>query len=35
MFDSKDHFIDSVELGIVALYLADRPTTDPIELKAG
>ena len=35
MFDGKDHFIDGVELGMVAIYLADRPSTDPIELKAG
>lgn len=35
MFGSKDHLIDSVELGMVALYLADRASTDPIELKAG
>ena len=35
MFDTKDDFIDSIELGMVALYLADRAPTDPIELKAG
>ena len=34
MFDTKDHFVDSLELGMVALYLADRAPTDPIELKA-
>ena len=35
MPDTEDHFIDSVELGVVALYFADRASTDPIELKAG
>ena len=35
MFDSKNHFIDSVGLGVMAFYLADRASTDPIELKAG
>jgi len=35
MFDGKDYLINSVELGMVALYLADGASTDPIELKAG
>lgn len=34
MFDSKDHFVNSLELRIVTLYLADRASADPIELKA-
>jgi hypothetical protein len=35
MFGSENHFIDSVKLRMVALYLADRPSADPFELKAG
>ena len=35
IFDSKNDFIDSVELRMVALYLANRPSTDSVELKAG
>lgn len=34
MFDSKDHFVDSMELGMVTFYLTDRTSADPIELKA-
>ena len=34
MLDGEDDFIDSAELGTVTLYLTDRSSTDPIELKA-
>ena len=34
VFGGKDDFINSAELRIVALYFADRASTDPVQLKA-